>query len=146
LDKKLKEAERPSKETSTKNNERQAIISLVINTIRHSNEKSTNLLRSSEMIPMILQILNNKIYIHYQDAYLGILVSYILSKNTNHNNITAEQWKELLIVCTKLYKKLHLKKHIVLDALQMIVEYSFLHTNLLFYIKNLLLFLGMLNE
>lgn len=93
---------------------------------------------------MILQILDSKIYVHYQDTYLAILVKYILPKSTNHNNITAEQWRELLIVCRKLYKKAHLKKHIVLDALQMIVDHSFLHTNLISHVKNLLLFLGTL--
>ncbi|EZA54785.1 Serine-protein kinase ATM [Ooceraea biroi] len=142
----LDEAERGGKETNIKNNERQAIMSLVINTIRHSNEKSTELLKSSEVIPMILQILDSKIYIHYQDAYLGILVTYILSKSTNHSNIAAEQWKELLTVCLKLYRRAHLKKHVVLDALQMIVEHSFLHTNLLVHVKNLLLFLEKIFE
>jgi len=116
----------------------------VIDTIRRSNERSAEFLRSSEIVAIILQILDSKVYVHYQDTYLGILVKYILPKSTNHSNITTEQWRELLIVCTKLYKKTHLQSYIVLDALQMIVDYSFLHTNLLPHVKNLLLFLGML--
>lgn len=60
----------------------------------------------------------------------------------NYSDITAKQWRELLVVCKKLYKNIHLKKHIVLDALQMIVEYSFPHTNLLADVKDSLLFLG----
>lgn len=59
-----------------------------------------------------------------------------------HSDITAKQWKELLVVCQKLYKRTHLEKHIVLDALQMIVEYSFSHVNLLADVKDSLLFLG----
>jgi len=140
----IQEAEKPSKETNAKNNERQSLSSLVIDTIRRSNERSAEFLRSSEIVAIILQILDSKVYVHYQDTYLGILVKYILPKSTNHSNITTEQWRELLIVCTKLYKKTHLQSYIVLDALQMIVDYSFLHTNLLPHVKNLLLFLGML--
>lgn len=116
----------------------------MIDTIRRSNERSVELLYGNDIVSMILQILDSKIYVHYQDTYLAILVKYVLPKSTNHNNITAEQWRELLIVCSKLYKKAHLKKHIVLDALQMIVDHSFLHTNLVFHVKNLLLFLGTL--
>lgn len=116
----------------------------MIDTIRRSNERSAEFLRSSDIIGMILQILDSKIYVHYQDTYLGILVKYILPKSTNHSNITADQWRDLLIACTKLYKRAHLQSHIVLDALWMIVDYSFLHTNLLPHVKNLLLFLGML--
>ncbi|XP_070172770.1 serine-protein kinase ATM [Polyergus mexicanus] len=137
----LDEAEKPSKETTAKNNERQALCSLVIDTIRRSNERSVELLNANDIVSMILQILDSKIYVHYQDTYLAILVKYILPKSTNYNNITAEQWRELLIVCRKLYKKAHLKKHIVLDALQMIVDHSFLHTNLISHVKNLLPFL-----
>lgn len=138
----LQEAERPSKETTAKNNERQIICRLVINTMLHSNMKSVNLLKSSEIVSLILQILDSKVYVHYQDTYLGILVKYVLSKNANYGNITTEQWRELLTVCTKLYRKPHLKNHIVLDALNLIVEHSFLHTNLLPQVKALLLFLG----
>lgn len=141
----MKEAEKPSKETSAKNKERQAISHLIINTVRQSNEKSTKLLKSSEIVSMILQILGSKLYVHYQDTYLGILVSYILPKSTNHDDIMTEQWRELLLICTKLYEREHLKKHIVLDALQMIVEYSFLHVNLLAEVKDLLLFLGIVH-
>ncbi|XP_012222718.1 serine-protein kinase ATM isoform X2 [Linepithema humile] len=137
----LDEAERLSKETTAKNKERQTICGLVINTVRHSNMKSVNLLKSSEIVSLILQILNSKVYVHYQDTYLRILVKYVLPKNTNHGNITTEQWRELLTACTKLYKKPHLKNHIVLDALNLIVEHSFLHTNLLSHVKVLLLFL-----
>lgn len=143
--KKLKEAKRPGKETSAKNNERQAIGNLIISTVRKSNERSTELLKSSDIVSMILQILDSKHYIHYQDMYLGILVTYILPKCSNHSNIIAEQWRELLIVCVKLYKRAHLKKYIVLDALQMIVKYSFSYVNLLADVKNLLLFLGIVN-
>lgn len=134
--------ERPSKETSAKINERQSICSLVINTVHHSSTKSINFVKSKEVVSLILQILNSKAYMHYQDTYLGILVKYVLSKNTNHGNITTEQWKELLKVCTKLYKKPHLNTHIVLDALNLIVEHSFFYTNLFSYVKALLLFLG----
>lgn len=140
--KKIKEAERVGKETATKIRERQDISGLIINTIRRSNERSAELLRSNVIVSMILQILNSKHYIHYQDTYLGILVTYVLPKNINRSDITAEQWRELLTVVHKLYKKAHLKKHIVLNALQMIVEYSFSYTNLLADVKNLLLFLG----
>jgi len=114
-------------------------------TIRRASEKSADFLKSSDIVSRILQILDSKVYVHYQDTYLGILVKYILPKNIYHRNIMPEQWRELLKVCTKLYKKAHLQSHIVLDALQMIVDYSFLHTNLFFYVKDLLLFLGALN-
>ncbi|XP_014473077.1 PREDICTED: serine-protein kinase ATM [Dinoponera quadriceps] len=136
----LSEADRPGKE-SIKNNERQAVIRLIINTVRHSYEKSTELLKSNELIPLVLQILDSQLYIHYHDTYLGILVKYILPKNMDYSDITASQWRELLVVCKKLYKKMQPKKHIVLDALQMIVEYSFSHTNLLADVKDLPLFL-----
>lgn len=116
----------------------------MIDTIRQSNERSAELLHGNDIVSMILQILNSKIHVHYQDTYLAILVKYVLPKSTNHNSITAEQWEELLTVCSKLYKKVNLKKHIVLDALQLIVDHSFLHTNLVSHVKNLLLFLGML--
>ncbi|XP_024884976.1 serine-protein kinase ATM [Temnothorax curvispinosus] len=135
----IDEAERPSKETAAKNNERQHLNNLVIDTIRRASERSAEFLRGSEIVGIILQILDSKVYDHYQDTYLRILVKYILPKSTNHSNITTEQWRELLTVCTKLYKKL--KSHIVLDALQMIIDHSFLHTNLLPHVKNLLLFL-----
>lgn len=115
----------------------------MIDTIRRATERSAKFLKDSELIAIILQILDSKIYVHYQDTYLGILVKYVLPRSTNQNNITTEQWRELLAVCTKLYKKM--KSHIVLDALQMIVDYSFLHTNLFSHVKNLLLFLGTLN-
>ncbi|XP_011154175.2 serine-protein kinase ATM [Harpegnathos saltator] len=137
----LNEAERPGKETVSKSNERQSISRLIINTVRQSYEKSTKFLKSSEIVPLILQILDSDLYIHYQDTYLGILVKYILPKNIKHSDITAKQWRELFMVCGKLYKKIYLKKHIVLDALRMIVEYSFSHANLLPDVKNSLLFL-----
>lgn len=114
----------------------------MIDTIRRSNERSAKLLYGNDIVSMILQILDSKVYIHYQDTYLAILVKYILPKSISPNNIMAEQWKELLTVCSKLYKKVHLKKHIVLEALQLIVDHSFLHTNLISHVKNLLLFLG----
>ncbi|XP_011860130.1 PREDICTED: serine-protein kinase ATM isoform X2 [Vollenhovia emeryi] len=135
----LDEAERPSKETAAKNNERQALSSLMINTIRRASERSAEFLRGSEITGIILQILDSKFYVNYQNTYLGILVKYILPKSTNHSSITADQWRELLTVCTKLYKKL--KSHVVLDALQLIVDYSLLHANLLSHVKNLLSFL-----
>jgi len=113
--------------------------------MRRASEKSADFLKSSDIVSRILQILDSKIYVHYQDTYLGILVKYILPKSIYHRNIMPEQWEELLKVCTKLYKKAHLQSHIVLDALQMIVDYSFLHTNLFFYVKNLLFFLGAFN-
>ncbi|XP_020292169.1 serine-protein kinase ATM isoform X3 [Pseudomyrmex gracilis] len=134
------EAERrqlPNKETAAKNNERQSLSSLVISTVRRSNES----LKAKEIVSLILQILDSKIYVHYQDTYLRILIKYVLPKSSNHSDITVDQWRELLKVCTKLYKKAHIEKHIVLDALQMIVKYSFFHVNFLFHIKNLLLFL-----
>lgn len=112
----------------------------MIDTIRRASERSAEFLSGSEIVSLILQILDSKIYVHYQDTYLRILVKYILPKNTSHSSITTEQWRELLTVCTKLYKKM--KSHIVLDALQMIIDYSFLHTNLLPHVKNLLSFLG----
>ncbi|KYQ49759.1 Serine-protein kinase ATM, partial [Trachymyrmex zeteki] len=135
------EAEKPSKETNAKSSERQSNCGLMKDTIRRASEKSADFLKSSDIVSRILQILDSKVYVHYQDTYLGILVKYILSKNIYHRNIIPEQWRELLKVCIKLYKKAHLQSHIVLDALQMIVDYSFLHTNLFFYVKNLLLFL-----
>lgn len=115
----------------------------MIDTIRRASGGSAEFLRSSDIVAIILQILDSNIYVHYQDTYLRILVRYILPKNTNHSNIKTEQWRELLTVCTKLYQKI--KSHIVLDALQMIVDYSLLHTNLFSHVKNLLLFLGTLN-
>ncbi|XP_011642127.1 serine-protein kinase ATM isoform X1 [Pogonomyrmex barbatus] len=142
----IDEAQKPGKETSAKNNERQSLSNLMTDTIRRAIEKSAEYLKSSDIIAMILQILDSNIYMHYQETYLGILVKYILPKSINHSNISAEQWRELLNVCTKLYKKTHLKSHIILDALQMIVDYSFLHTNLLPYVKSLLLFLERIFE
>ncbi|KYM98451.1 Serine-protein kinase ATM [Cyphomyrmex costatus] len=135
------EAEKPSKETIAKSSERQSLCELMTDTIRRASEKSAEYLKSSDIVSRILQILDSKIYVHYQDTYLGILVKYVLPRSTNHRNIMPEQWEELLKICTKLYKKTHLQSHIVLDALQMIVNYSFLHTNLFFYVKDLLLFL-----
>lgn len=116
----------------------------MIDTIRRATEKSAKFLKGSELVAVVLQILDSKIYVHYQDTYLGILVKYILPKTTSHRSIITEQWKELLIVCTKLYKRPRVQSHIVLDALQMIVDYSFLHMNLFPYVKSLLLFLGTL--
>ncbi|XP_012534493.1 serine-protein kinase ATM isoform X2 [Monomorium pharaonis] len=135
------EAEKPGKETNAKNNDRQSLSNFVIDTIRRANERSAVFLRSSDIVAMILQILDSKVYVHYQDTYLRILVKYILPKSINHRNITADQWRDLLIACTKLYGKAHLQNHKVLDGLQMIVDYSFPHTNLLPHVKNMLLFL-----
>lgn len=113
----------------------------MINTVHHSNES----LKAKEIVSIILQILDSKIYIHYQDTYLRILIKYVLPKSSNHGDITADQWQELLTVCRKLYRKAHIEKHIVLNALQMIVEYSVFHINVLSHVKNLLLFLGILD-
>lgn len=101
-------------------------------------------MKSNDLVALILQILDSEKCAHYQDTYLGILVRYVLPRSMNHSDIAAEQWKELLVICEKLYKRARLKKHIVLDALQLIVEYSFSHVNLLANIKNSLLFLGII--
>ncbi|KAL0100932.1 hypothetical protein PUN28_019367 [Cardiocondyla obscurior] len=133
------EADKPGKETAAKINERQGLSSLMIDTVRRASDKSAKFLNNKEIVAMILQILKHNTFINYQDTYLGILVKYILPKIKNYSNVTTDQWKELLNVCIVLYKKI--KRHIILDALQMIVDYSFLHTNLLPFVKDLLLFL-----
>lgn len=115
------------------------------NTFRHANCHKIPLLKCEDIMPLILQILGTHIYEYYHDTYINVLNSYILPFRIYQVNMTHEQWKELLKMCLNLYKYMSspTSKRVVLDTLQMIIEYGCLHTNLFLNVKEILLFLGM---
>ncbi|XP_050594170.1 serine-protein kinase ATM isoform X2 [Bombus affinis] len=142
----LNEADRlANKDSSNKAaiTERNYTCILVKSTFRHANCYKVPLLKCEDIMPLILQILRTHIYEYYHDTYINVLNSYILPFRIYQVNMTHEQWKELLKICLNLYKYMSspTSKRVVLDTLQMIIEYGCLHTNLFLNVKEILLFL-----
>ena len=55
-----------------------------------------------------------------------------------------KHWEELLKICINLYKRMSsfTSKRAILNALQMIIEYGCLYSNLFLNVEEILLFLG----
>ncbi|KAG7199579.1 hypothetical protein KM043_014186 [Ampulex compressa] len=120
--------------------ERQATCAVVLNTVRHAFVGIKPLLKCTDLIPLIFQVLETKQYEHYQETYLAILVTYVLPNRSYHIDILLDQWKELVKLCVKLYKNgsALVNKRSILEALQMSIEYGCLHTDLILDVKKLL--------
>lgn len=116
-----------------------------MDTIRIISDEAAIEFLTTDIISLILQILRSDLYIHYQDTYSRILLTYILRQHhARHSNVTVQQWTELLLIYPTFYEKTCIDKHIILDTLRMIVECSFPHADILTHIKRLLFFLGKL--
>ncbi|KZC09469.1 Serine-protein kinase ATM [Dufourea novaeangliae] len=123
--------------------ERQNTCTLVKKTVQYANCYKEPLLKCSDIIPLILQILRSSKYEHYHETYMHILVSYILPYRTYQIKMLSEQWQKLLEICIQVYKNVSLlaNKRTVLEALQMIANYGCLHSDLLPNLKGTLTFL-----
>nr|XP_031830614.1 uncharacterized protein LOC116426162 isoform X4 [Nomia melanderi] len=123
--------------------DRQNTCTLVRKTVQCANSYKLPLLKCTDVIPLILQILGTNIYEYYHETYMGILVSYILPFRTYQVKILFEQWQELLKICIPLYKNVSslMNKRTALEALQMIAYYGCLHSDLLPNLKKILPFL-----
>ncbi|XP_076661502.1 serine/threonine-protein kinase tefu isoform X2 [Halictus rubicundus] len=123
--------------------ERQNTCLLMRKTVHCANSYKVPLLKCSDIIPLILQILGTSIYEYYHETYMHILVTYILPLRTYQVKILPEQWQELLKICITLYKNVSsiVNKRTTLEALQMIAHYGCLHSDLLPNLKETLPFL-----
>ncbi|XP_053981121.1 serine-protein kinase ATM isoform X1 [Hylaeus volcanicus] len=132
--------EKSNKATLT---ERQNICMLVRKTIQHANCYKIPLIKCKDIMPLILQVLGTKTYEYYHETYTGILVTYILPFKIYQAKMLPEQWQELLKICIHLYENVSslTNKRTILDALQMIVYFGCIHSNLLLHLKRILLFL-----
>ncbi|XP_076172316.1 serine/threonine-protein kinase tefu isoform X2 [Ptiloglossa arizonensis] len=123
--------------------ERQNTCTLIRKTIQHANCYKVPLVKHTDIMPLIVQILGTKMYEYYHETYMGILVSYILPFRIYQVKMSLEHWQELLKICVHSYKNVSslTNKRTTLDALQMIVYYGCLHSDLLLDVKEILLFL-----
>ncbi|CAK9801500.1 Serine-protein kinase ATM [Anthophora quadrimaculata] len=123
--------------------ERQNTCALIQKTFQYANSYKVPLLKCKDIIPLILQILRTSTYEYYHETYINVLISYILPFRTYQVHLLPEHWEELLKICVCLYKHISslTSKRAVLDALQMIIEYGCLHSNLFLNVKEILLFL-----
>ncbi|XP_043476471.1 serine-protein kinase ATM-like [Leptopilina heterotoma] len=105
-----------------------------------------NNLNTSDIISFILEIFNDSRYLFAQSTYLYALSTYILSIPKYQNNITQQQWKELLKLCQNSYDddSHYIKKEKFLEALQLITKYgcSLSSLTLTLKTKELIPFLG----
>ncbi|XP_076280978.1 serine/threonine-protein kinase tefu isoform X2 [Lasioglossum baleicum] len=113
--------------------ERQNTCLLMRKTVQYANSYKIPLLKCSDIIPLILQILGTSIYEYYHETYMHILVLYVLPLRTYHVKMLPEQWQELLKICILLYKNVSsiVNKRTTLEALQMIAHYGCLYSDLL---------------
>ncbi|XP_076381605.1 serine/threonine-protein kinase tefu isoform X2 [Megalopta genalis] len=119
------------------------ISTLVIKTVQCASSYKIPLLKCSDIMPLILQILETSVYEYYHETYMHILVSYILPLRSYQVKILLEQWQELLKICIPLYKNASsiINKRTTLEALQMIAYYGCLYSDLLSNLKGILPFL-----
>ncbi|OAD57559.1 Serine-protein kinase ATM [Eufriesea mexicana] len=134
-----------SKDTYNKGavNERQNTCTLVQKTFQHANCYKAPLLKCEDIMPLILQVLGTSMYEYYHDTYINVLISYVLPFRTYQVHILHKEWEELLKICINLYQHTSsfTSKRAILEALQMVIKYGCLHSNLLLNIKGILLFL-----
>lgn len=123
---------------------RQNICNVLLNTIRYSHESRTLTLKCNGLIQRVLEILQNRKYLSYCNTYLNILITYIIPVRLYQINISPEQWKELLTACVNLYKDAFasINKCILIDTIEMIIQYAYMYSNILLEVKKLLPFLG----
>lgn len=83
-------------------------------------------LNTSDIISFILEILSDSRYEFAQSTYLSALSVPVLSIPKYQNNITEQQWKELMKLCQNFYdsESRHIKKDIILEALYLIIKYG----------------------
>ncbi|XP_078038484.1 serine/threonine-protein kinase tefu [Augochlora pura] len=119
------------------------ISTLVIKTVQCANSYKIPLLKCSDIISLILQILGTSVYEYYHETYMHILVSYVLPLRSYQVKMLLEQWQELLKICIPLYKNAssNINKRVTLEALQMITYYGCLYSDLLSNLNGILPFL-----
>ncbi|KAL2712028.1 serine-protein kinase ATM-like isoform X3 [Vespula squamosa] len=140
----LCEADRlATKDINKTNNERQNTCAVLLNTIHYSHESRTLTLKCNGLIQRVLEILQNRKYLSYCNTYLTILITYIIPVRLYQINISSEQWEELLRACVNLYKDAFtsINKCVLIDTIQMIIQYAYMYSNLLLEVKKLLPFL-----
>ncbi|XP_029040439.2 serine-protein kinase ATM [Osmia bicornis bicornis] len=122
--------------------ERQNTCILVQKTFQCATSK-TPLLKCKDIMPLIFQVLGTNIYEYYHDTYMNILVSYILPFRICQLEMLSHNWEELLKICLHLYKNASspTSKRIILNALQMIINYGCLYSDLSFNVRETLIFL-----
>ncbi|XP_076752966.1 serine/threonine-protein kinase tefu isoform X2 [Xylocopa sonorina] len=134
-----------SKDTHSKAtmNERQNTCTVIEKTFQYANCNKVPLLKCKDIIPLILQILGKSEYEYYHDTYINVLISYILPFRIYQVKMLPEYWEELLNVCVNLCKRTSStkSKKAVIEALQMIIKYGCLHSNLHLNVKEILLLL-----
>lgn len=144
----LKEADRLAKKETYSNaevKERQNTCTLVKKTVQHANCYDVPLLKCTDIMPLVLQILGSNFYEYYHEIYMSILISYILPFRMYQVNMLPENWQELLTICERLYRSVSsvTNKRAAIDALQMIVYHGCSHLDLLFDVTKVFSFLGM---
>ncbi|XP_051160028.1 serine-protein kinase ATM-like [Leptopilina boulardi] len=107
---------------SSPSNDIKKAMEIFLQTLMFAN----NTLRTPDIISFILQILSSPEYLFAQATYFSALTTYILPVVKYQNNITQEQWEELLDLSENCYKnELYLgKKDKVLEVIQLIVKYG----------------------
>ncbi|XP_076687337.1 serine/threonine-protein kinase tefu isoform X2 [Andrena cerasifolii] len=123
--------------------ERQNTCNLVRKTVQNANCYDVPLLKCTDIMPLVLQILGSNFYEYYHETYMSILTSYILPFRKYQANMVPENWQELLKICKRFYKRVSnvTSKQAAIDGLQMIVYHGCSHLNLLLDVTKVFSFL-----
>ncbi|XP_015186804.1 PREDICTED: serine-protein kinase ATM isoform X1 [Polistes dominula] len=126
-----------------KGNKIQDTYGILLTTLRYSHESRILTLKSNHLIRFILDILQNEKYLFYCNTYLNILNTYILPVRLYQMNITLELWEDLLKSCINIYnnESTSINKCLVLNSIQMIIQYGYMYVNLSLEVKKLIPFL-----
>ena len=120
--------------------DKENVAELFLQTVVHAN----NFLDSFDLLSFFFQVIGSKTYSFGHATYLSVLSCYILSIEIYRNNISGQQWQDLLSICIDCYQDQDspVRKDKVLDAIQMIVLYGCSLSHLVFKIRKLLPFTG----
>lgn len=104
-------------------------------------------MNSKDVVPLVIQIFSDQVYIAYQKTYLTILVNYILPIRQHQTNISCDHWKELFKLSIELYEKAqlaHIDKNVILEAVYKLIKHGCRQSHLALHLRNILPFLGMI--
>ncbi|XP_066601781.1 serine-protein kinase ATM-like [Prorops nasuta] len=141
----INEADRVSKKEKTPKviQDFESKCQIIIKVTRIANRHDIPLIKSSVLIPLILQVLKSNLYDFYHHTYIILLTTHVLPIRTYQIALTSEQWKELLQTLIQLYKyiTIDVDKCNLLNGIQIIVQEGCSQSDLLFQVKKMFPFL-----
>ncbi|XP_033207324.1 serine-protein kinase ATM-like isoform X3 [Belonocnema kinseyi] len=113
---------------------------LFLQTVKHAS----NLLNSSDLVSFVLQVLSTEALNFCHFTYMSVLNADIIAVPAYRNNISREQWQELLMICICCYQNQNspVKKENVLEVIQGIVQYGCSLSHLIVRARKLLPFIA----